>query len=51
MVHPGHYTVIETKENSIKIENKTINFNLGKYKQDILNSNYPRAEKYVKFFK
>lgn len=50
MVHPGHYTIIEAENNTIKIKHKTINFNLEKYKQDILNSNYPRAEKYTKFF-
>lgn len=51
MVFPGHYTVIETKENNIKIEHKLINFDLEKYKSDILQANYPRAEKYTKFFK
>ncbi len=50
MVYPGHYTIIKTEDNTIKIENKTIDFNLEKYKQDILKANYPRAEKYTKFF-
>lgn len=51
MVYPGHYTVVETDDNTIQIAHKTINFDLDKYKQDILSANYPRAEKYVKFFK
>lgn len=50
MTHPGHYTIIETNEDKIKIEHKTINFDLDKYKSDILKANYPRAKKYVEFF-
>ena len=50
MVHPGHYTIIETDNDNIKITHKNIIFNIEKYKQDILNANYPRAEKYTKFF-
>jgi hypothetical protein len=50
MIYPAHYTVIDVKDNDIKIEHKTIEFDLEKYKKDILNAGYPRAEKYVKFF-
>jgi len=50
MIHPGHYSVIELDDKDIKITHKNINFNLEKYKQDILKANYPRAEKYIKFF-
>ena len=51
MVYPGHYTIVDIDENNMQITHKTINFDLDKYKQDILSANYPRAEKYVKFFK
>ena len=51
MVYPGHYTIIEIDKNNIQIMHKSINFDLNKYKQDILFANYPRAEKYAKFFK
>lgn len=51
MVYPGHYTIVDIVGNNIQITHKTISFDLGKYKQDILSANYPRAEKYVKFFK
>ena len=50
MVYPGHYSIIELDEVNIKITHKTINYNLEKYTSDILKANYPRAEKYVKFF-
>ena len=50
MLHPSHYTIIETGDNNIKIEHKTITYDLEKFKKDILSANYPRAEKYTKFF-
>ena len=49
MKHPGSYSVI-TLDDEIKIEHKEIDFDLDKFKNDILSAGYPRAEKYIKFF-
>lgn len=51
MVYPGHYTLIEIDDMfNVDFQHKTIDFDLRKFKQDILKENYPRAEKYAGFF-
>ena len=51
MKHPGHYSIVDVDEyGNINIVHKVIKFDLDKYKKDVLEANYPRSEKYAKFF-
>ncbi len=43
MNYPGNYIVIDIDDGNVDVHQKTIDFDVEKLKQDMLNENYPRA--------
>ena len=50
MKYPGNYVLNEIKNANVKIQHKIIDYNVKQLQNEILQENYPRANKYVTWF-
>lgn len=50
MKFPGNYLVIEIDNEKVNLDKKQICYEVERLKDEMIKENYPRAEKYTKFF-
>ena len=50
MKYPGNYVLIETENKNVDIQHKQIDYNVKQLQNEMLQENYPRANKYATWF-